>query len=71
MDTQTPFQPRPCPFCGSRHLVNARDEHGGYKVTCAFCGACGPLIEAQDAAWDSWNGSVLCAPANFGRPEEL
>lgn len=66
------FQPRPCPFCGSRHLLNAPEEDGSFKVSCLFCGGSGPAgMKSNDDAWLAWNGQRTKAPAMFGGIQEV
>lgn len=67
------FQPRPCPFCGSRHLINGEIEGDPkkFKVTCVFCGSAGPARSSNDDAWISWNGDGVIAPAMFGSSQEV
>jgi hypothetical protein len=61
------FQPRACPFCGSRHLTNARTPSGEYKVTCCFCKSTGPEGgKTNDEAWISWSGGAQQAPPMYG-----
>ncbi len=64
------FQPRACPFCGSRSLHNFRHDDKKCRVTCLFCGGVGPANENQDLAWLSWNGEVVKAPTMFGSAQQ-
>jgi len=66
------FQPRPCQFCGSRHVINFEVEQGIFKVTCTFCGGQGPNgMKTNDDAWLAWNGQALKAPGSLGAPSEV
>lgn len=48
---------KPCPFCGSDHLVynSASGRSAGRFVRCVDCHACGPLAEDDDLAEAAWN----------------
>lgn len=58
------FNPRKCPFCDCRMIVNSEVELGVYKAICTFCGAQGPNgCSNNDDAWLAWNGQTRKAPA--------
>lgn len=65
MPAQLPegFQPRKCPFCEGRVILNAEFEPGIFKTVCQFCGAQGPQGATNDEAWLAWNGQRFRAPA--------
>jgi hypothetical protein len=64
------FQPRPCQFCESRNLINMQDDQSRFKVSCLYCGACGPSTVLQADAWQAWNGNFVRAPKNCGSVSE-
>lgn len=64
------FQPRPCPFCTSRHLMNNKAEEK-FQVTCMFCNSVGPARDNSSDAWLSWNGQGTISPPMFGGALEI
>lgn len=49
------FDLKPCPFCGSKHVVIVFGNGDDHLVECESCAACGPTEDTRQEAAEAWN----------------
>ncbi len=45
----------PCPFCGSKNLVDTFNDYNSFIIYCFDCGTDGPLGNTSKESIEKWN----------------